>query len=158
MRATNDREAVRSLSKWIAVLVAVVMAIAAGCETRQQTGTLVGAGAGALLGRTLTDSGWGMLLGAALGGFVGREIGQEMDRRDQERMAYALREMPTGRSYGWVNPDTGTYWEMEPTETYRSPTGHPCREFSVLARIEGRAEETRGTACLTPDGTWEIVG
>lgn len=42
------------------------------------TGTIVGAGAGALLGRSIVhrNSGTGTILGAALGALVGRQVGK----------------------------------------------------------------------------------
>lgn len=143
----------------IAMVAALVALIAAGCASRQQTGSIVGAGAGAAVGGALTGSTWGAIAGGALGAWAGSEIGAELDRRDQERIAYALREVPVGQEYSWVNPDTGAYWEVTPQQTYRAPQGYPCREFSMLGRgPRGEVHETTGTACLTPGDTWEIVG
>ncbi|MDD3181410.1 MAG: glycine zipper 2TM domain-containing protein [Alphaproteobacteria bacterium] len=31
-----------------------------------------------------------------------------------------------------------------------------CREFTQTIRIDGQAHESYGTACLRPDGTWQI--
>lgn len=147
----------RRRSPWAAALALVAMMTFGGCATQAETGTLLGAGTGAALGGAVTGSGWGALIGGALGGFVGREIGLELDRQDQARMAYALSEAPPYQPYEWVNPNTGAAWEVTPQQSYRAPQGYPCREFSMEARIGGRIEETFGTACLTPDGTWEIV-
>jgi surface antigen len=148
----------RKLGWIMALLVALATVVGAGCATREQTGTLVGAGAGGVLGQVLTDSRWGALLGAAVGGFIGREVGQEMDERDRERMGYVLRDVPEGQEYGWLNPNTGTYWEATPLDTYESRNGTQCRDFAISARTEAESDATRGTACLTPDGTWEMAG
>jgi hypothetical protein len=32
-----------------------------------------------------------------------------------------------------------------------------CREYTSNATVDGRPQETVGTACLGPDGTWRIV-
>jgi surface antigen len=147
----------RKLGRMLGLLVA--LAVVSGCATREQTGTLVGAGAGGALGYVVTDSGWGALLGAALGGLIGREVGQEMNRRDRERMGYVLSEVPAGQGYRWLNPDTDTYWEATPLDAYEAPGGIRCREFAVQARgREGDVDQTYGTACLQPDGTWEMAG
>jgi hypothetical protein len=37
------------------------------------------------------------------------------------------------------------------------PTQQQCREYTATATIDGRPQETVGTACLDPDGTWRIV-
>ena len=34
--------------------------------------------------------------------------------------------------------------------------GRYCREYQSVARIGGTSRQTYGTACLEPDGSWEI--
>lgn len=147
----------RSVLAVIAIVVALSLG-ALGCATHQATGTLVGTGAGAALGGAITGSGWGALAGGALGAFIGNQVGASLDAQDRARMGYALAEAPSNQPYQWVNPDTGAYWQVTPQPPYASSGGYPCREFSVLARIRGQAQETYGTACLQPDGTWQMVG
>jgi len=146
-----------------ALLTAAIAAILrlfaqVGCATQAETGTLLGGAGGAAIGGALTGSGWGALAGSVLGGLAGGAVGRELDARDRQRFGYALAEVPTHQPYAWTNPDTGAYWQVTPQETYRAPQGYPCREFSVLARVRGQIEETYGTACLQPDGTWQMVG
>ena len=38
-----------------------------------------------------------------------------------------------------------------------STSGRQCREFQQRVTIGGKTEEAYGTACLQPDGSWEIV-
>jgi hypothetical protein len=38
-----------------------------------------------------------------------------------------------------------------------APAGQHCREYQSTAVINGQPEQTVGTACLQPDGTWRIV-
>ena len=41
----------------------------------------------------------------------------------------------------YIDQDAGTY----------------CRPYSQEIRIEGKLQESYGTACLQPDGSWRIV-
>lgn len=38
-----------------------------------------------------------------------------------------------------------------------SSAGRYCREFQQSVTVGGRSEEAYGTACMQPDGAWEIV-
>lgn len=38
-----------------------------------------------------------------------------------------------------------------------SPVQGYCREYSGPVRIGGRIEQSYGTACLMPDGSWQIM-
>ncbi len=38
-----------------------------------------------------------------------------------------------------------------------STAGRQCREFQQIITVGGRSERAYGTACLQPDGAWEIV-
>jgi hypothetical protein len=35
--------------------------------------------------------------------------------------------------------------------------GQTCREYQSTTTIDGRPQRSYGTACLQPDGTWQIV-
>jgi hypothetical protein len=39
----------------------------------------------------------------------------------------------------------------------RDTAGNYCREYQSNSSIDGRAVPTYGTACLRPDGSWQIV-
>lgn len=43
-----------------------------------------------------------------------------------------------------------------PTATYTNEYGNYCREFTQQVRIGDRIQESYGTACLQPDGTWRV--
>lgn len=38
-----------------------------------------------------------------------------------------------------------------------STAGQECREYRSMSTIDGRPQETFGTACLQPDGRWRII-
>jgi surface antigen len=56
----------------------------------------------------------------------------------------------------WRNPDTGRYGEVVP-EDYFERGGARCRDFNSFVWIEGRKQQSRGTACRNPDGTWAQI-
>lgn len=44
-----------------------------------------------------------------------------------------------------------------PTRDFRDNDGRYCREYQRTATIDGREQQIYGTACLMPDGSWQIV-
>src|SRR4030095_3964036 len=105
-----------------AALAALSMAARAGTPQaaqgpRENTGPLVGAVAGGLIGSQF-GGGTGEriaagLAGAAIGGLIGNRIGAGMDD-DDKRRAYAaqMQALEAGKSgvaVGWKNPDSGRY-------------------------------------------------
>ena len=140
------------------VLICCVAATAIyGCETNEQTGQVLGGVAGAAAG-TQVGGGSGRTIatigGALIGAFIGGEIGNRMDEKDHEQTNLALENSATGQNTQWVNPDTGYQYSIQPTNTYQAAAG-PCRDYTVLAVIDGRNETVNGTACRQPDGTWQ---
>ncbi|MDO8909257.1 MAG: glycine zipper 2TM domain-containing protein [Pseudohongiella sp.] len=140
------------------LLLSSATVLANGCATRAQTGQVIGGAAGAAAGsqvgggsgRTAATIG-----GAIIGAVVGGAIGGRMDENDRRQTGLALENAETGRSTQWVNPDTGYRYEVQPTSTFQSATGQPCRNYTMQAVIDGRNETLTGTACRRPDGTWE---
>ncbi len=131
-----------------------------GCNpTKQDVGTLVGAGTGAFVGSQI-GGGTGQLaavaIGALLGGYIGGSIGQQMDELDRYKTQQALETSPTGSTVAWNNPDSGVDYNVTPTNTYESSSG-PCRDYTTEAVIDGRAEVVHGTACRQTDGSWQTM-
>ncbi len=57
-----------------------------GCATNEDTGTVVGAGAGALAGYAIAPhSALGPVIGAGAGAIVGNQVGRNMDRENYYR-------------------------------------------------------------------------
>ncbi|HEX6979265.1 MAG TPA: hypothetical protein VF342_08190 [Alphaproteobacteria bacterium] len=44
-----------------------------------------------------------------------------------------------------------------PTRDFTQPDGRYCREYQRTATIGGRPQQVYGTACLMPDGSWQIA-
>ena len=151
-----------------AALVAIGLSLAACAGTpdgpgpRENSGTLIGAGSGALLGAAVAGGGTGNrvaggVIGAALGAIIGNRIGAALDDEDK-RLAYeaqmeALESSQSGAPVSWRNPDSGRYGTIVPGPAYVD-AGHNCRSFTHTIYIDGRPQTARGTACRNPDGTW----
>lgn len=136
------------------VMTALMLLVFAGCETKQDTGTLAGGAAGAVIGSEIGGT-TGTIIGGLGGAFLGREAGKYLDNRDREEVADALESQETGETRTWTNPDTGRDYQVTPTETF-TEDGRPCRRFEM--DVEGEDEDVTGTACRTASGDWQIVG
>src|SRR5437588_2003367 len=152
-----------------AALAALSIAACAGTpETgqgpKENTGTLLGAVAGGLIGSQF-GGGTGEhiaagIAGAAIGGMIGNRIGASMDDEDR-RLAYdaqvqALESGRSGAAVPWRNPDSGRYGTVVPGQAYQA-NGLQCRQYTHTIYIDGRPQIARGSACRNPDGTWTAV-
>ena len=151
-----------TLSK-LCIAGAAALVLAAGCEnppTKQQTGAVTGAVIGGVVGSTIgggTGRTVAIVAGTVAGAVIGGKIGQKMDEADKLKAAQALETTPTGQHAQWKNPDTGAQYTMTPTRTYEASSG-PCRDFTVDATVDGKAEKVNGTACRQADGSWKNKG
>jgi surface antigen len=139
-----------------AMFVLAAVLITTSCATQEQTGRLLGGAAGAAVGTQVGDGDGRTIAtigGAVIGAVIGGAIGSRMDDKDRQQTGYALENSRTGQSTTWSNPDTGYRYDMRPTSTYESTNG-PCRNYTMLAVIDGRNETINGTACRQADGTW----
>lgn len=136
------------------------------CEqsgTKQNIGTLLGAGAGAVAGSQV-GSGKGQLaavaVGTLLGAVAGSSIGKSLDNADQLAMQHtmnqSLERAPSGQRSDWRNPDSGHSGSYTPQPAYKAASGQTCREFQQTIVVGGREESAYGTACRMPDGSWQV--
>lgn len=147
----------------LAVLLVPAALAACGPGRNAESGTVVGAVAGGLLGSQV-GRGSGRIAGAAvgafLGGVVGNEIGRRMDEVDRraamEAEYRALETGRTGTATPWRNPNTGRYGTVVPGKPYMANALH-CRTYTHTIYIDGRPETITGRACRNPDGTWNKV-
>lgn len=83
-----------------------------GCgATKEQLGTLAGAGAGILISSQVGGKykQAAMIGGAILGGLIGNRIGKYLDERDKQRMEEVTQQaIVTGKDQTWDNPENKT--------------------------------------------------
>lgn len=150
----------------VAIMLATLAATACSSDTgpKEVGGTVVGAGAGALIGNAIGGAAGnrlaGTLVGAAVGGFLGNRIGAALDDEDRRR-AYAaqmqaLEGGPSGAPVAWRNPQSGRYGNVVPGPVYEL-NGASCRQYTHTVYVDGQPQTQRGTACRNPDGTWTVV-
>jgi len=126
-------------------------------------GTVLGAGAGALLGNQF-GRGAGQVgmtvLGALAGGLLGHSVGQSLDAADQAAMTRttqtALETAQPNQPLPWQG-DQGHYGTVVPGPYYQTAGGQYCREFQQTVNIGGEAQQAYGKACRQPDGSWKII-
>ena len=136
-----------------------------GPGPNENTGTLLGAGTGALLGAAVAGHGTGNRLagaaiGAGLGALIGNRIGASLDDEDRER-AYAaqmdaLDRGQAGAPVSWKNPDSGRYGTVVPGPAYVE-NGRNCRSYTHTVYIDRHPQTVRGTACRNQDGSWTAL-
>ena len=149
--------------RMVPAAIAIALLALAGCEnppTKGQTGAVAGAVVGGVVGSTIgggTGRTVAIIAGTVAGAVIGGRIGNKMDEADKLKAAQALETTPTGKNSTWRNPDTGAQYTMTPTRTYDSGAT-PCRDFSVNATVDGKAEQVHGTACRQADGSWKTKG
>ncbi|CAA7615071.1 RT0821/Lpp0805 family surface protein [Magnetospirillum sp. UT-4] len=135
-----------------------------GMISKQTGGAVLGGVGGALAGSQF-GKGKGQLamtaVGTLLGAFIGSEVGSSLDRADQ---AYASRaggqafeSARSGQSIAWNNPDSGHYGTITPTRTFEAAPGQYCREYQQTVSVGGREQQSYGTACRQPDGSWKVM-
>ncbi|MCW8931937.1 MAG: RT0821/Lpp0805 family surface protein [Gammaproteobacteria bacterium] len=83
----------------------------------------------------------------------------DMISEDQQRMHEAAQVKATSANVGetivWQEGDaSGT---VKTTRMGTSTSGRQCREFQQTVTIGGKTEQAYGTACLKPDGAWELI-
>jgi len=147
-------------------VVALAAWLFAGCETVQQNPkTAIGGLGGATVGGLIAAAAGGggaaiaasVIGGALIGGFAGNLLDDRDKRMANEAAQRAFETAPSGRPVAWQNPDSGHSGTVTPVRTFES-NGAYCREFQQTVTIGGNPENSFGTACRQPDGSWRIVG
>jgi surface antigen len=147
----------------IAVLVAGCQNSQGGSDFGAKTGVgaALGAAGGGLLAAAVGGSGAGIAAGVLLGGLAGGALGSTLDAQDRriasQNSQNALETAPSGATTTWHNPDSGNSGTVTPTRTYQNNSGQYCREYQQTITVGGKQEQSYGTACRQPDGTWKIV-
>jgi surface antigen len=144
----------------LAVLLVVIAACSTGdVGTKTAVGGLGGAALGGLIAGAAGGGGAAIAAGVIGGALVGGLVGNMLDERDKRMAAQsqnrALETTPSGQSVTWNNPDSGHSGSVTPIRTYQSG-GTYCREYQQTVTIGGKQEQSYGTACRQPDGSWKV--
>jgi hypothetical protein len=136
-------------------------------DAGQVFGTLFGAGVGGLLGSTI-GRGDGRVAVTGAGIFLGGLIGNELTRPGYGPGSPSSGPYYDTYSYDMLSPPV--YYSYQPNYvalpsppppppiTYiDGESGAYCREYSETVRIGDHVQESYGTACLQPDGSWHVV-
>ena len=152
----------------LAIVLATICTITACADAqnnpKQTIGTLLGAGAGALLGSQV-GGGKGKLaavaVGALGGAYLGSEIGKTLDYVDKQKASEAeqtaLERNRAGVASTWRNPDTGNFGKVTPKPATQLASGEYCREYEHEITVDGHTEIAKGTACRQPNGNWRMI-
>ena len=116
---------------------------------------LVGGVGGGVIGAQV-GKGHGRTAAIITGALLGGAVGSQYTYTDQVCTRRVFETAEVGRPLYWDNPDTGYQYTVTPVRDYRTD-GRYCREYTATARVGGRLQETYGTACYQPDGSWEII-
>jgi hypothetical protein len=100
----------------MAVLLAGLV-FAAGCETSAQSGTLIGAGAGALAGQAIGRNTTGTLIGAGVGAAGGYIVGNEMDKKKAKESEVTAPRQSSNYSSGNNSSSNGAAAVTTPSNT-----------------------------------------
>ncbi len=79
----------------------------------------------------------------------------EHQQRLHEQAQVEATTAPVGETITWQDADASG--SVTTTRIGTSSSNRECREFRQEIIIAGQVEEAYGTACLQPDGAWEIV-
>lgn len=148
--------------KYTALLVmAALILTAAACSntnlTKGQQGAVGGAAGGAVVGQAIGRNTEATLIGAAVGTMLGYIVGNEMDKYDRMQLNNAYESGPSGQPVAWVNPDTGSSYQVVPQPAYQNTrTNQVCRQAEVMATIDGQPQKTITTACRNDQGQWVL--
>jgi surface antigen len=153
-----------SLVRAAAVVTVAALALT-NCATIEDNpkaaiGGFGGATVGGLIAAAAGGGGAGIAAGVIGGALLGGLVGNYLDDRDKKMAAdsahRALESAPSGQSVAWNNPDSGHSGTVTPVRTYQSG-GTYCREYQQTVTIDGKPQQSYGTACRQPDGSWKIA-
>ncbi len=79
----------------------------------------------------------------------------EQQQREHETAQVYATTAPIGETIYWREGNASGY--VAATREGSSSTGRYCREFQHEVTIGGKREQSYGTACRQPDGSWEVI-
>lgn len=137
-----------------------VGALADDCSGHNHdTGTILGAAGGGIIGGVASHgNGLGIIGGALLGGLAGNAVSRDMDCNDQREAAQSYNDSfngPPGARREWHDGD-GDHGFIVTDREYRRE-GRLCRDFTQVTYRRGQEFDKHGTACRRRGGDWEFM-
>lgn len=150
----------------MAMLLAVSAMGSAQAGDKAVYGTLTGAGFGGLVGNQfghgagrIATTTAGVFVGGMIGNSVGRslEVPFERSASYSSYSAYAVSNPIVYSAYvpNYVAPPAPS--PPPPPIYIDNRYGSYCREYSRIVQRGDQVQESYGTACLQPDGSWKVV-
>src|SRR3984957_8826210 len=133
--------AILSAAAALTLGLGTVSAFADDCSGRNHdTGTILGAAGGGIIGGVASHgNGLGIVGGALLGGLAGNAISRDMDCNDQQHAVQSYDQSfhgPVGERHEWVSEDHDHGYTVTDRENHRH--GRLCRDFPQVTYREGR--------------------
>ena len=98
---------------------------------------------------------------AAPGGGTAGDIRRNMTSDDRHiaamAMQIAMERRADHEASTWTNGLSGNHGAVVPRQSYRSPTGVPCRRFEERMTVSGVTATFERTACRDDAGRWTTV-
>ncbi len=127
-----------------------------GAKERELLGGAVGGIIGGILGVQMGE-GESQLAATAVGTLLGAALGVHLlgdgGAMGKYCTAETLDRAPDGQTVTWRNPISNAYYAVTPIRT-TAANGRACRDYTTTVILDGRTEQTHGTACRRPDGSW----
>lgn len=115
-------------------------------------GLILGGAAGGILGHQV-GKGHGKTAATITGAVIGSALGNGIGQYCSEEVFSTV---PLGTPVVWQSPNNYENMYVTATRDFQND-GRYCREYQAAATVGGRQQQTYGTACMEPDGSWEIV-
>jgi surface antigen len=126
---------------------------------RKEIGTVIGAVVGGAVGSQIGDGSGrtvAIIVGSVLGAVVGREIGRDLDEGDRGCVGHALELAKPGQPVRWLNEQTKVSYVLTPLAPAAGDS-KDCRRFSIKATRDSKSQTSKGRACRSGDGSWQMA-
>jgi len=117
------------MKKMVPLLMVCILFVVSGCANKAQSGAGIGALAGATIGAlTFNNKATGAAVGAGIGALMGYVVGNEWDKKDEQKVSQTLENNHSGQTSSWTNPDTGKSYSATPSPAYVNQ-GQVCQSL-----------------------------
>jgi len=134
----------------LTVAVVILTVFMAGCDTAGESGTLIGAGGGALAGQAIGHNTTGTLIGAGVGAIGGYVVGNEMDKSNAKKQQQITGPTPSSTYNApasdantvtiWINNSNGSQTAVKLTRngdgSYTGPRGERYQSMPTEQQLK----------------------